>query len=311
MKKIVFMGTPQFSVPILETLIQQDYEIVLVVTQPDRPKGRKRTVTAPPVKVIAEKYNLPIYQPEKLKDSYETILNMDVDLIVTAAYGQLLPKALLEHPEYGCINVHASLLPELRGGAPIHYAILQGKKETGITIMYMEEKLDAGDILTQEKVIIEMTDDVATLHDKLANKGADLLQRTIPQLFANQLTAIKQDESKATYAPNITREKEKVDWTKSNLELYNHIRGLRPWPVAFSMLEGKRLKLWHGELDNNDYFDSVPGEVVSVDNEAFVVVCGNNKGIRLTEIQPEGKRRMAATEFINGDYIKLGMVLGD
>ncbi|MGM8364187.1 methionyl-tRNA formyltransferase [Virgibacillus sp. W0181] len=312
MKRIIFMGTPDFSVPVLQTLIRSEYEIVLVVTQPDRPKGRKRTLTPPPVKVEAEKHGLPVFQPERLKDNYEKIKALDADLIVTAAYGQLLPSALLEAPTFGCINVHASLLPELRGGAPIHYAILEGKTETGITIMYMAEKLDAGDILTQEKVIIEKTDDVSSLHDKLAKIGAALLDKTIPLLFSNQLTPVKQDEAKVTFAPNITREKEKIDWTQSNEDIYNHIRGLRPWPVAFTTFQGKRLKLWQGEPSEATYPQKRPGEIVEIiDKQAFVVVCGDNKGIRLTEIQPEGKSKMTAAEFINGDYIHIGMVLGD
>src|SRR5690625_4226471 len=181
------MGTPDFSVPILQNLVQSDYEIVLVVTQPDRPKGRKRILTPSPVKEEAIKHNIPVFQPEKLNDDFEEIVAYEPDLIITAAYGQLLPNELLEAPQYGSINVHASLLPELRGGAPIHYAILQGKKETGITIMYMVEQLDAGDILTQQKVPIHQTDDVGMLHDKLSEVGAGLLMTTLPQLFGGNL----------------------------------------------------------------------------------------------------------------------------
>ena len=228
MKKIVFMGTPDFSVPILQNLIQSEYEVVLVVTQPDRPKGRKKTLTAPPIKVEAEKQQIPVFQPEKLTDAYEEIIAYEPDLIVTAAYGQLLPNALLEAPKYGCINVHASLLPELRGGAPIHYAIMQGKKETGITIMYMAEKLDAGDILTQVKVSIDEKDHVGTLHDKLSQAGAQLLIKTLPQLFANQINPVAQDDQQATFAANIKRAQERIDWYQSNEEIYNHIRGLHP-----------------------------------------------------------------------------------
>src|SRR5699024_10141511 len=176
MKKIVFMGTPDFSVPILQKLIQSEYEIILVVTQPDRPKGRKKVITPPPVKVEAEKNNIAVFQPEKIKNDYQRILDQQPDLIVTAVYWQILPKELLETPKYGCINVHASLLPELRGGAPIDYAILEGKKETGITIMYMVEKLDEGDIISQEAVTIEADDNVGTLHDKLSRVGANLLE---------------------------------------------------------------------------------------------------------------------------------------
>src|SRR5690625_2785368 len=227
------MGTPDFSVPILQNLVQSDYEIVLVVTQPDRPKGRKRILTPSPVKEEAIKHNIPVFQPEKLKDDFGKIITYEPDLIITAAYGQILPNELLEAPEYGCINVHASLLPELRGGAPIHYAILQGKKETGITIMYMAEQLDAGDILSQKTVAIEDNDHVGSLHDKLSEAGAMLLTETLPELFANKLEPIRQNNEEATFATNIKRDEEKIDWNKSHWDIYNHIRGMHPWPVAY------------------------------------------------------------------------------
>ncbi|MEI3606688.1 methionyl-tRNA formyltransferase [Pseudogracilibacillus sp. SE30717A] len=309
MKKIIFMGTPDFSVPILQALIESSYEIVLVVTQPDRPKGRKRELTAPPVKESAIKLGIPVFQPERLSDEYEELLKYDADLIVTAAYGQLLPKEVLNYPPYGCINVHASLLPELRGGAPIHYAILEGKKETGITIMYMAEKLDAGDIISQEKVPILQTDHVGTLHDTLSIVGAKLLVKTLPSIFDKTNERIKQDENKATFAPNIKTEQEKIDWSKSNETVYNQIRGLHPWPVAFTKFEGKRLKVWWAELDNNKYENRQPGEIVHVtNNESFTVICGNNKGVTITELQPAGKKRMQVSEFLRGnpDLIQVG-----
>ena len=312
MKKIVFMGTPDFSVPILKMLAQSSYDIVLVVTQPDRPKGRKKVLTAPPVKEEAKKQQIPVYQPTNIKSQTDEILKYKPDLIITAAYGQILPKKLLEAPPFGCINVHASILPELRGGAPIHYAILEGKKETGITIMYMDEKLDAGDILTQEKITIEQSDDVGTLHQKLSILGPKLLKETLPKLFDQQLKPIKQDDSKATYAPNITREQEKIDWSKDQVHVYNHIRGLHPWPVAFTSLNGKRLKIWNAEIDKNDYPQASPGEVVHISNsQSFSVACGNQKAIKITEVQPEGKTKMAAKQFLNGGQIKLGTILGD
>lgn len=306
------MGTPDFSVPILDSLVKSEYEVVLVVSQPDRPKGRKKVITPSPVKVEAEKHNIPVFQPEKLKHNYEEILTYQPDLIITAAYGQILPNALLETPEYGCINVHASLLPELRGGAPIHYAILQGKKETGISLMYMVEKLDAGDVLAQQSVPIDKTDHVGSLHAKLSDAGANLLVESLPKIFTNNMQPIKQDESKATFATNIKREQEKVDWTKSNLEIYNHIRGLRPWPVAFTTYQGKIMKLWWGEIDNEKY-EGTPGEIVRKDHEAFTVICGDQKGIRITEIQPSGKKWMTVTEYLQGsaDRIKIGTLMGE
>ena len=312
MKKIVFMGTPDFSVPILQTLIHSEYEVSLVVTQPDRPKGRKRIITPPPVKVEAEKHNIPVFQPRKLKDDFDVIQELQPDLIVTAAYGQLLPKAVLDIPEYGCINVHASLLPELRGGAPIHYAIMQGKEETGITIMYMAEKLDAGDILTKVAVPIEPEDHVGSMHDKLSKAGAELLEETLPSLFANKVTPLKQDEAQATFATNIKREQEKVDWMCSNTAVYNHIRGLHPWPVAFTTYDGEIMKLWWGVPVDTEY-DGSPGEIVQKSTDDFTVVCGNKKGMRITEIQPAGKKRMNVSDYLKGseDRMKIGEILGE
>src|SRR5690625_5257410 len=286
MKKIIFMGTPTFAVPILESLIESGYDIVKVVTQPDRPKGRKRILTPSPVKEVAIKHHIPVFQPEKLRESYEELLESDIDLIVTAAYGQLLPNELLEAPPFGCINVHASLLPDLRGGAPIHHAIVQGKKETGITIMYMVEKLDAGDILTQVTVPIAADDHVGILHDRLSEAGARLLIETLPELFNKQLTPITQEEGQATFAANIKREDEWIDWNKSSAEIYNQIRGLHPWPVAYTTYLGKTMKIWWGETDGKTY-EGKAGEIVAKNDQAdFIVVCGDKKGIRITEIQP-------------------------
>src|SRR5690625_325900 len=311
MKRVIFMGTPDFAVPILESLMEEEYEVVLVVTQPDRPKGRKRELSAPPVKKTAMKYDIPVFQPEKLANDYETLLNYHPDIIITAAYGQLLPKELLEAPKFGCINVHASLLPELRGGAPIHYAILQGKEETGISIMYMAEKLDAGDIISQDKIPIKTTDHVGTLHDKLSKVGANLLIATLPSIFNETNERIQQDESDATFAPNITRDEEKIDWNKSNEQVYNQIRGLHPWPVAYTNFAGKRLKIWWGEPLSTTYPGKKPGEIVTFDENTFVVICGNDKGIRITEVQPSGKKRMLVSDYLRGnpEEMKVGDIL--
>jgi methionyl-tRNA formyltransferase len=313
MKRIVFMGTPDFSVPILNKLVHSEYEVVLVVTQPDRPKGRKKVITPPPVKVEAETHGIPVFQPEKIRHDYQEIMNYNPDIIVTAAYGQILPNELLQGPTYGCINVHASLLPELRGGAPIHYAIMQGKKETGITIMYMAEKLDAGDILTQERIPIEINDHVGSMHNKLSDVGAQLLMETLPKLFNGEIIPIKQDDSKATFASNIKREQERIDWNESNIEIYNQIRGLHPWPVAFTTYQNQNMKIWWGEPINLEY-NGEPGEITEVNqDEAFTVVCGNGKGIRITEIQPAGKKRMTVKEYLQGssNRIKVGTKMGE
>lgn len=311
MKKIAFMGTPDFSVPILEKLIEDGYEIELVVTQPDRPKGRKRTLTASPVKEAALEHKLNIFQPENLRTSYEEIFKYDIDLIVTAAYGQLLPNELLEYPEYGSINVHASLLPELRGGAPIHYSILQGKKETGITIMYMVEKLDAGNIISQEAIPIEQTDHVGILHDKLSVVGAELLSKTLPDIFNRTNQSIKQDDSKATFAPNISRDLERINWHEANDVVYNHIRGLHPWPVAYTRYKQDRMKIWWAEPDNKIYESGQPGEIIKKNEKSFTVLCGNKKAVKITKIQPAGKRKMSVEDFLRGadDLIEIGEVM--
>ena len=301
MTKIIFMGTPDFSVPVLQRIINDGYEVIAVVTQPDRPVGRKRVLTPPPVKVEALKHNIPVYQPEKIRnrEDLDQILALQPDLIVTAAFGQILPKELLEAPKLGCINVHASLLPELRGGAPIHYAILEGKKETGITIMYMAEKLDAGDILTQAAVEITEEDNVGTLHDKLSAVGCELLSETLPKLINGELTGIPQDDSKATFASNIKREQEKIDWTKDGETIYNQVRGLNPWPVAYTTLQGKVMKVWQAEKVSHSKA-AQPGEIIEKREDGFVVKTGNETAIKITELQPAGKKKMSSFDFLRG-----------
>jgi len=308
------MGTPAFSVPILQQLIDDGYEIIQVVTQPDRPVGRKKVLTPPPVKVEAEKHNIPVFQPEKIreKEQYEKILSLEPDLIVTAAFGQILPKELLDGPKYGCINVHASLLPELRGGAPIHYAILQGKKKTGVTIMYMVEKLDAGDMISQVEVEIDERDHVGTLHDKLSAAGAKLLSETIPKLLNGDITPIKQNDDEATFAYNIKREQEKIDWGRSGVDIYNHIRGLHPWPVAYTTFQGSVLKVWWGEKISIKS-DKQPGTIIKVEKDGLIVQTGDDVSIKITELQPAGKKRMSAEQFLRGINVDrlVGTVLGD
>lgn len=311
MARIVFMGTPDFSVPVLQTLITEGYEVVGVVTQPDRPKGRKRVLTPPPVKVEALKQGIPVLQPEKVRldEEIDKVLALKPDLIVTAAFGQILPKRLLDEPEFGCINVHASLLPELRGGAPIHYAILQGKKKTGVTIMYMVEKLDAGDMISKVEVEIDELDNVGTLHDKLSVAGAALLKDTVPNVLSRSISPIPQNEEASTYAPNIKREQERLDWTKPGEELYNQVRGLNPWPVAYTEWNGANLKVWEAK--------KVPlqapeesGKVIELQKEGPVVGTGNQQGLLLTSVQPAGKKKMSGEDFLRGANIEIGQKLG-
>lgn len=313
MTKIVFMGTPDFSVPVLRSVIDAGYEVIGVVTQPDRPVGRKRVLTPPPVKVEAEKHGIPVLQPEKIRkrEDLDQVLSLKPDLVITAAFGQILPKELLDAPPLGCINVHASLLPELRGGAPIHYSIIQGKEKTGITIMYMAEKLDAGDILTQIEVPISETDTVGTLHDKLSEAGSKLLLETLPKLIKGELKSIPQNESEATFAYNIKREEEKVDWSKTGEEIYNHIRGMNPWPVAYTTFSDSVMKLWWTTKVKSSK-KGEPGEIISIEDDGFVVATGNDTAIKVLELQPSGKKKMTADQFLRGagSHVKVGDRIG-
>lgn len=300
-KRIIFMGTPEFSVPILEALCESEYEVVAVVTQPDRPVGRKRVLTPTPVKKLALKYQIPVYQPEKLSGSkeLEELIALQADLIVTAAYGQFLPTKLLNAPVHRSINVHASLLPKYRGGAPVHYAIINGDKETGISIMYMEKKMDAGAVLAQKSIPIEEGDDVASMFDKLSLLGRDLLMETLPALFAGQVTPVEQDEEKVTFSPNIKPEEERIDWEKTAEELANQIRGMCPWPVAHTTLKGERFKIWRAEKTERTT-DLQPGSVVDWDKKALYVACGAQTVLRLLEVQPAGKKKMPVSSYLNG-----------
>ncbi|MBO0959163.1 methionyl-tRNA formyltransferase [Neobacillus sp. MM2021_6] len=314
MTKIVFMGTPDFSVPVLQQIILDGYEVIGVVTQPDRPVGRKKVLTPPPVKVEALKHGIPVFQPEKIRqdEELEKILSLQPDLIVTAAFGQILPKKLLDAPKFGCINVHASLLPELRGGAPIHYAIMQGKRKTGVTIMYMVEKLDAGDMLTSVEIPIAEDDNVGTLHEKLSAAGSQLLSETLPLLLAGRLTPKPQNGMEATFAPNIKREQEKIDWTKAGEEIYDHVRGLNPWPVAFTTMEGNVIKIWQTEkvagMEGQE-----PGTIVKIEPDGFTVSTGNETAIKIIELQPSGKTKMRTEQFLRGagSKISVGGRLGE
>ncbi len=309
---MIFMGTPDFSVPILKRLVEDGYDVAAVVTQPDRPVGRKRVMTPPPVKVEAVNLGIPVFQPEKIRAAEETekILAIGPDLIITAAFGQILPKEILEFPKLGCINVHASLLPELRGGAPIHYAILQGKDKTGVTIMHMVEKLDAGDMISQVEVPIEEHDDVGSLHDKLSSAGAELLSDTLPKIISGEADRIPQNEDLATFAANITREQEKIDWKKTGREIYDQIRGLRPWPVAYTKLNNEVLKIWGAQKQAGQVGE--PGTIIKVEKDGFIVSSGDDTAIKITELQPAGKKRMPASQFLRGagSFLEPGLKLG-
>ncbi|WP_414052710.1 methionyl-tRNA formyltransferase [Macrococcus animalis] len=299
MKKanIVFMGTPDFSAPILKA-VHDAYGVSYVITQPDKPVGRKRVLTAPPVKEQAVELGIEVYQPEKMtsNEAYEYVQNLNPDLIITAAYGQLLPERILEIPRLGCINVHASLLPKYRGGAPIHKAIINGEKKSGVTIMYMAKKLDAGDMISQIVVPIEHNDTVGTLHDKLSAAGKKLLLETLPSILDETNARTPQDHEAATFASNVSREEEYVTFNRSSQAVHDHIRGLSPWPVGFAKLEGQNMKLWKSEVAEGK---GNPGEILSAD-KLGIKVATNDGAVMLTEIQPAGKKRMKASDYIAG-----------
>ena len=292
------MGTPEFAVPILKLLIDE-YDVVGVVTQPDRMVGRKRIITPPPVKKLALEHNLKVFQPLKIKEDYQEILALAPDLIVTCAYGQILPEEILHFPKYGCINVHASLLPKLRGGAPIHHAIIDGYKETGITIMYMSKKMDQGDILTQVKTPILDDDTLGSLQYKLSEMAKDLLKSTIPLLIEDKIIPLKQNEEEATYGYNISREEERIDFTKSIEEVDRQVRGLNPVPGAYTTLNGKILKIYDVRFGDRYYPNTEDGTIVDFHHDGFSVVCGK-KELVITDMALEGKRRCAAKDFLNG-----------
>ncbi|HEY8365464.1 MAG TPA: methionyl-tRNA formyltransferase [Haloplasmataceae bacterium] len=298
--RIVFMGTPEFSLNILQALIDNKYNVVGVVTQPDKIVGRKKLLTSPPVKLLAEKYDIPIFQPDKIKENYQQVLLWQPDIIITCAYGQIIPKVLLDYPKYKAINVHASLLPQYRGGAPIHRAIIDGQKKTGVTIMYMSEKMDAGDIISQQEVKITLQDDVKTLSDKLSVIGAKLLIDTLPSIFKNTNPRIKQDESLVSYAYNISPQDEKIDWLQNALDVYNHIRGLNPWPGAYALFDGLRVKIYKSEIVDEHYIGE-PGAIVDIKKDGIIVKT-LDYAIKILMIQLEGKRIQSVKEIFNGNH---------
>ena len=308
MLKIVFMGTPAFSAPILRMLHEEGYDVLAVVTQPDRPVGRKKVLTPPPVKEEAVALGIPVIQPEKLRGSEELqqIIDLGADLIVTAAFGQILPKELLDAPRLGCINVHASMLPKYRGGAPIHQSIIDGEATTGVTIMYMAEKLDAGDIISQREIAIGDEDHTGSMFEKLSDVGRELLKDTLPSIANGTNERIRQDESLVTYASNISREQERIDWTKEARAIYNQVRGLHPWPVAYTTFEDANVKIWWatvGETTTNE----APGTVVAIHKDSFEVATGEGGSLRILDLQPAGKKRMTAQDFLRGTGSKLAI----
>ena len=298
MIKLIFMGTPDFSATVLKGLLESDqYEVLAVVTQPDRAVGRKKEIRMTPVKEVALSYGLPIYQPEKLSGSpeMEAIMNLGADGIVTAAFGQFLPSKLLASMDFA-VNVHASLLPKHRGGAPIHYALIQGDEEAGVTIMEMVKEMDAGDMISRRSIPITDEDNVGTLFEKLAIVGRDLLLDTLPAYLAGDIQPEAQDPSQVTFSPNIRPEEERLDWTKTNRQLFNQIRGMNPWPVAHTLWQGGRFKIYEAELADGD---GQPGEILEIGKRQLLVATGEG-ALALKTVQPAGKPKMPISDFLNG-----------
>ncbi|HEL0624054.1 TPA: methionyl-tRNA formyltransferase [Streptococcus equi subsp. zooepidemicus] len=307
MTRLIFMGTPQFSATVLQGLLENPaYDILAVVTQPDRAVGRKKDITMTPVKELALAHQLPVFQPEKLSGSQELadIMALGADGIVTAAFGQFLPTVLLDSVTFA-VNVHASLLPKYRGGAPIHYAIINGDKEAGVTIMEMVKEMDAGDMISSASLPILDTDNVGTMFDKLAILGRDLLLKTLPDYLSGDLKPVPQDHSQATFSPNLSAEEERLDWSKPAREVFNHIRGMNPWPVAHTLLDGQRFKIYEAELAEGS---GSAGQIIAKTKKVLVVAAGEG-ALSLKLVQPAGKPKMPIVDFLNG--IGRGLEVGD
>ena len=293
--KIIFMGTPEFSKPILEALIE-NYDVELIVTQPDRHLGNK--VIEPIIKKVGLANNIKVFQPQKIRKEYQEIIDLKPDMIITCAYGQIIPKALLDYPKYGAINIHASLLPKLRGGAPIHHAIIDGYDKTGITIMYMNDKMDEGDIILQKETKITDEDTINSLHDRLSLIGRDLILEAIPKIVKGEIKRIKQNEEEATYGYNISREDEKINFLKTKRDIFNQIRGLNSYPGAYTIFNGKILKVWESKIGTSNKEGQI-GEIINIYDDGIGIKCSDGE-IILTQVQLEGKKRQTAKEFING-----------
>ena len=295
--KIIFMGTPDFAVPILEGLIE-NYDVIGVVSQPDKRVGRHQELKPTPIKEVALKHNIKVFQPVKIRKEYDEILALEPDIIVTCAYGQIIPKEILDYPRLGCINVHASLLPKLRGGAPIHRAILDGYDKTGITIMYMDVKMDNGDIISTRETPIKDSDNLESLHDRLSIMGRDLLLETLPSIIDGTNKRIVQDENEVTFGYNITREEEHIDFNRSSREIFNHIRGLCPFPSSYAMLDDVEVKIYDSYIGNKKYA-ATPGEICHIYKDGLGV-CTRDGEIIITDIKISGKKRMKVKDYLNG-----------
>ncbi len=308
--RIIFMGTPDFAVPCLKALVNSENQVVGVFTQPDKPKGRGYELTPPPVKVCAIENNLPVFQPTSMRDgtALEIINSLNADLIVVVAFGKILPKEILDSVKYGCINIHASLLPHLRGAAPIQWSIINGDSVTGVTAQQMDVGIDTGDILTKKEFLIPENMNAGELFDILSGMGAEVLIETIDSVDKGILNPVEQDESQATYASMLSKELSPIDFSKSAQDVHNHIRGLYPWPVAITKIDGKTYKI-HKSQKISEKFEGNNGEIVD-NNNRLIVMCGDGNCVEILEIQAEGKRKTDAASFLRGHRIEKGTILG-
>lgn len=308
--RIVFMGTPDFAVPSLKALVEAGYEVCGVFTQPDKPKNRGMKLQPSPVKECALALGLNVYQPAKMRDgeALGILRGLKPDLIAVAAYGKILPVDILELPPLGCVNVHSSLLPRYRGAAPINWAILNGEDETGVTIQYMAEGVDTGDILAQAKTPIDINENAAQLFDRLARMGGPLLVETVKEIEAGTVRRVPQDETLASHAPMLSREQSPMDWGRTARQLHNQARGLYPWPAATAVLDGIRCKILRTAL-SGETTDRAPGAVLQADKKGLRVACGDGGVLDILELQPDGKKAMAAPAFLLGHPIPVGTVL--
>lgn len=309
--KIVFMGTPEFAVPSLDKLVREGYEVTAVITQPDKPKGRGNKLTPPPVKEYADRQGIRVLQPSKVKtaDSVTLLKGIGPDLLVTVAYGQLLSKDILDIPTLGCINVHGSLLPKYRGAAPIHWAVINGEPETGVTTMYTDIGMDTGDMLLKRAVNISESMTVGELHDKLSEIGADVLIETLRELEKGTLERLPQPNGEASYAPIIKKEVGRINWLKSSLEIHNLVRGTNPWPGSYSHYKGERIRIWKTSVINDSNALKKPGTIYGVGNGGMIVATGSGY-LTIDEIQFDSSKRMSVEEYVRGHRIDEGEVLG-
>lgn len=311
---VVFMGTPEFAVPTLRMLIEDSYAVQAVVTQPDRPKGRGRTVVPSPVKILAETYGIPVLQPEKVrsKEFQQQLKEIAPEVIVVAAYGQIIPESILNIPSQGCINVHGSLLPKYRGAAPIHWAIIRGEEETGITTMFMDKGMDTGDMLLKRAIPIEHNDTAGSLHDKLSLVGAELLLETLQQLEAKGLVRIPQDDEAATYAPILKKEDGRIDWEETADVIDRKVRGFFPWPGAYTYFQGRMIKLLKVAIEecSPGVEDLAPGSVVHLDNVTGPLISTGKGCLRIMRIQPQNRKAMNCSDFCRGYHLEVGTQLG-